>query len=348
AEGQENNITASVPQAYKDTEVTFTVTAPDGKTIEGVTVTYKVSGTSFDVEVTGSNGSYSFTMPDYDVTIAATFSDVKYEITVGEGVTIVTPANITEAAAGTEITVSVTPANPADFVGVGITVTPTVEVTENADGTFTFTMPEGNVTINAVLEAILHGVLFDSDADRHWATYFGNYNLTAPEGVEVYTVDADYALGEEVPVTKINYIPAKVGVLLYCPNDMVDITTPECEPDGTTYTSALVGSVNPMTLAAYENYVLFNDVFLLAEAGTLPAHRCYLPKPTGTSKLRLTLNRPGDGGVITAIEGIDAENVANVKYVNLSGMTSDKPFSGINIMVITRTDGTVETMKVVR
>lgn len=348
AEGQENNITASVPQAYKDTEVTFTVTAPDGKTIEGVTVTYKVSGTSFDVEVTGSNGSYSFTMPDYDVTIAATFSDVKYEITVGEGVTIVTPANITEAAAGTEITVSVTPANPADFVGVGITVTPTVEVTENADGTFTFTMPEGNVTINAVLEAILHGVMFDSDANRHWATYFGNYNLTAPEGVEVYTVGADYALGEEVPVTKITYIPAKVGVLLYYAGDMVDITTPECEPDGTTYTSALVGSVEPMTLAAFENYILYNDIFVLGEGGTLPAHRCYLPKPAGNSKMRLTLNRPGEGGVITAIEGIDAENVANVKYVNLAGMTSDKPFSGINIMVITRTDGTVETMKIVK
>lgn len=351
AEGQENNITASVPQAYKDTEVTFTVTAPDGKTIEGVTVTYKVSGTSFDVEVTGSNGSYSFTMPDYDVTIAATFSDVKYEITVGEGVTIVTPANITEAAAGTEITVSVTPANPADFVGVGITVTPTVEVTENADGTFTFTMPEGNVTINAVLEAILHGVMFDSDANRHWATYFGNYNLTAPAGVEVYTVDADYAIGSEVPMTKINYIPAGVGVLLYCPNDMVDITTPlvaEEELESDIPATALVGSVEPMTLAAYANYVLYNDVFLLAEAGTLPAHRCYLPKPAGNSKMRLTLNRPGEGGVITAIEGIDAENVANVKYVNLSGMTSDKPFSGINIMVITRTDGTVETMKVVR
>lgn len=287
-------------------------------------------------------------MPDYDVTIAATFSDVKYEITVGEGVTIVTPANITEAAAGTEITVSVTPANPADFVGVGITVTPTVEVTENADGTFTFTMPEGNVTINAVLEAILHGVMFDSDANRHWATYFGNYNLTAPEGVEVYTVGADYALGEEVPVTKITYIPAKVGVLLYYAGDMVDITTPECEPDGTTYTSALVGSVEPMTLAAFENYILYNDIFVLGEGGTLPAHRCYLPKPADGSKMRLMLNRPGEGGVITAIEGIDAENVANVKYVNLAGMTSDKPFSGINIMVITRTDGTVETMKIVK
>ena len=167
----------------------------------------------------------------------------------------------------------------------------------------------------------------------------------------MYVVGENYAVGSEVPVTKINYIPADKGVLLYCPNDMSDITTPlvaEDDLESNIPATALVGSVEPMTLAAYANYVLYNDVFLLAEAGTLPAHRCYLPKPAGNSKMRLTLNRPGEGGVITAIEGIDAENVANVKYVNLSGMTSDKPFSGINIMVITRTDGTVETMKVVR
>lgn len=326
--------------------VTVTVT-PTVENSTGVITVVDADGNPVEFNTTNS----TFVMPYSDVTITATYTVQKFAITLGTSADYTLTTNQTDnsqVAVGAEVTVTVTPTNAADFVGVGITVTPTVEVTENADGTFTFTMPEGNVTINAVLEAILHGVMFDSDANRHWATYFGNYNLTAPDGVEVYTVGTDYALGEEVPVTKINYIPAKVGVLLYYAGDMVDITTPECEPDGTTYTSALVGSVEPMTLAAYENYVLYYDTFILAEAGTLPAHRCYLPKPAGNSKMRLTLNRPGDGGVITAIEGIDADNVANVKYVNLSGMTSDKPFSGINIMVITRTDGTVETMKVVR
>lgn len=40
--------------------------------------------------------------------------------------------------------------------------------------------------------------------------------------------------------------------------------------------------------------------------------------------------------------------IAGVKYVNMQGMTSDKPFSGLNIMVITRTDGTTVTRKVVK
>jgi len=36
-----------------------------------------------------------------------------------------------------------------------------------------------------------------------------------------------------------------------------------------------------------------------------------------------------------------------VKYVNLSGMTSDKPFKGVNVVVVTRTDGSTQTTKAV-
>ena len=38
----------------------------------------------------------------------------------------------------------------------------------------------------------------------------------------------------------------------------------------------------------------------------------------------------------------------SVKYVNLSGMTSDKPFDGVNVKVVTRADGTTETSKVIK
>ena len=327
-----------------------TVTVTVTPTVENSTgVITVVDADENPVEFNTTNNT--FVMPYSAVTIKATYTVQKFAITLGTSADYTLTTDQTDnsqVAVGAEVTVTVTPTNAADFVPAGLVTDPALQstITDNGDGTYTFTMPANAINITATLNAILHGVLFD--ANHRWATYYGNYNLTAPEGVEVYTVGADYALGEEVPVTKITYIPAKVGVLLYCPNDMSDITTPLYTGTTGTYTSALVGSVEPMNLAAYENYVLYNDTFLLAQAGTLPAHRCYLPKPAGNSKMRLTLNRPGDGGVITAIEGIDADNVANVKYVNLSGMTSDKPFSGINIMVITRTDGTVETMKVVR
>ena len=43
-----------------------------------------------------------------------------------------------------------------------------------------------------------------------------------------------------------------------------------------------------------------------------------------------------------------AGQVASVKYFNLQGMASDEPFDGINIKVITYTDGTKQSLKMVK
>lgn len=51
--------------------------------------------------------------------------------------------------------------------------------------------------------------------------------------------------------------------------------------------------------------------------------------------------------VLTGITGINETAVASVKYVNLNGQTSDKPFKGVNVKVMTRTDGTTTSTKVV-
>ena len=50
---------------------------------------------------------------------------------------------------------------------------------------------------------------------------------------------------------------------------------------------------------------------------------------------------------VTGITGISETAVASVKYVNLNGQTSDKPFKGVNVKVMTRTDGTTTSTKVV-
>ena len=262
--------------------VTVTVT-PTVENSTGVITVVDADGNPVEFNATNN----TFVMPYSAVTITATYTVQKFAITLGTSpdYTLTTDqTDNSQVAVGAEVTVTVTPTNTADFVPAGLITDPALQstITDNGDGTYTFTMPANAISIEAKLEAILHGVVFD--ANHRWATYYGAYNLEAPENVEVYTVGADYALGEEVPVTKIDYIPANVGVLLYCPNDMVDITTPLYTGQTSTYTSALVGSVEPMTLAAYENYVLYNDVFLLAQAGTLPAHRCYLPKPADAGR----------------------------------------------------------------
>ena len=50
----------------------------------------------------------------------------------------------------------------------------------------------------------------------------------------------------------------------------------------------------------------------------------------------------------TAIFDINGKTVLNVKYVNLAGIESDKPFDGVNIVVTTFTDGTKATSKVIK
>ena len=50
----------------------------------------------------------------------------------------------------------------------------------------------------------------------------------------------------------------------------------------------------------------------------------------------------------TAVNDINAKAVAGVKYYNLAGVESNKPFDGVNIMVTTYTDGTKSAVKVVK
>jgi hypothetical protein len=40
--------------------------------------------------------------------------------------------------------------------------------------------------------------------------------------------------------------------------------------------------------------------------------------------------------------------VASTRYVNVAGQMSDKPFSGMNIVVTTYNDGTTSTTKVIK
>ena len=51
----------------------------------------------------------------------------------------------------------------------------------------------------------------------------------------------------------------------------------------------------------------------------------------------------------TGVEMVNADSqVAAVRYINLAGQESSKPFDGMNIVVTTYTDGTTSTMKIMR
>ena len=53
--------------------------------------------------------------------------------------------------------------------------------------------------------------------------------------------------------------------------------------------------------------------------------------------------------IVTAVTDLSSDaRVAGVTYVNVAGMTADKPFDGVNIVVTRHTDGTVTTTKIVK
>ena len=118
------------------------------------------------------------------------------------------------------------------------------------------------------------------------------------------------------------------------------------EYEGTYSNNILEGSIEGVPYVT--GHVLYEDRFILSGEGTLPAHRCYLPwgdEPSGAPRM-LKIALPGEGSVVTGVESINTSDVVSVKYVNLSGMASDKPFNGVNVKVTTHSDGTTETSKV--
>lgn len=193
----------------------------------------------------------------------------------------------------------------------------------------------------AVETVVLEGVAFT--ANSQWATWYGDANLALPEQVAAYVVTG--VQGDAVAVEAIDYIPANTGVLLYSETAAQSVSAMPTEATGTAPTSLLAGSLEAQTIT--EGYVLYNNTFYRSEEGTLAAHRCYLPMTQVAGAPRML--KIGASDVPTAIESIIAQgNVAGIKYVNLSGMTSDEPWRGVNIAVITLTDGTTRTVKVIK
>ncbi len=298
--------------------------------------------------------TYTFTMPEYPygvVLSAAEFQEIpKHKISLVNDqahCTVATDQTDNDAVfEGALVTVTPTATPAEDFVATGLDIfisgqgvlePADIDVTANGDGSFSFVMPEYDILVSPQFKAYLHGVVLDPGRN-HWATYFGAYNLYVPEGVTAYVVTG--VENDEVTVEQTDIIPMNTGVLLYAEHleePMFDITTD--------YINEIVAGGNSLlrgyadTEVSIMGYVLYEDKFILSNVrGALPAHRCYLPMasvPAGAPRV-LKIVRPGEGGVVTGVESINTSDVVSVKYVNLSGMTSD------------RADGTTETIKMVK
>ncbi len=206
------SVSVSVTDAYEGDTVTITVTPNSG--YQGGAPTVKdADGSTVAVTDTG-NGKYTFVMPAKNVTVtAAEFTPISYTITgpakPSNGSVAV---NAATAHKGDTVTITVTP--DINFVADTPVVTgPSgdVVVAKVDDTTYTFVMPEGNVTVTASFSVIDFTLAYTpyasmTDADKK-LYYGGKLEITGLVPNTKYVVTFDNGLAAPKQVNGRNVIP---------------------------------------------------------------------------------------------------------------------------------------------
>lgn len=132
------------------TQVTITATPNNGYQVASVTVTRDDNNETVAITDNG-DGTYSFTMPASNVTVAATFAVQQYAINVVSQnctVTVTSPADY-----NSQVTYTVAPRSDKYEISTN-TVTygenGTKPITDNGDGTYSFYMPAADVTLTVL------------------------------------------------------------------------------------------------------------------------------------------------------------------------------------------------------
>lgn len=193
-----NGSVSTKTQAMREDKVVVTATPEPGYSVDSVYY-YENGNADNKTPITAVNGEYSFSMPDTDVTVGATFKENdKYTITVSPtagGYVTVNPNG--QVAAGTQVTVEAQPL-------MGYEVTKIVYY-ESSQGSIspedittskTFKMPAHNVTVQATFKKIEtpttdHSIVLASNITG--GSVDSLYQNTAKAGETVYIkVDPDW------------------------------------------------------------------------------------------------------------------------------------------------------------
>ena len=180
--------------------VNLTVTPDKDYELESLTVKQG------ETEITVTDNK--FEMPAGAVTVTATFKEaVPQKINIGTIENGSVTADLSEATVGTTVTLTVTPAEDCRLVEVTVN-DGAVELTKVDDTTYTFVMPNTEVSVNATFEKIPHNITVNTsengtvDSDKETATKDETVTLTwtAAEGYELDKITVTDAEGNEVTV----------------------------------------------------------------------------------------------------------------------------------------------------
>ena len=176
--------------------IIITVTPNTGKLIDKVTVTGK-DGKAVAVTDKG-DGTYTFVQPAGDVTVEVTFKDeapapaTKYNVTVKDATGGKVEVSTKTPEAGTTVTITATPDSGKEVDTVTVTDEDgkAVTVTKQADGTYTYVQPAGDVTVE---------VTFKDEAPAPATTY--NVTVKDATGGRVVVNDKAPEAGDTIIIT---------------------------------------------------------------------------------------------------------------------------------------------------
>ncbi len=220
------SVSVDPTEAAAGATVTITVTPDKDYTVDSVIVT---DANTNKIEVTaGDNGTYTFTMPDADVTVEVTVSEnsepEEHKIVVEEntGGSVSVPE---EAKAGETVTVTVTADEGYAIATFSVrdAFGNPVAYKDNGDGTYTFTMPDSEISIGVTFAAVTPEKITITknmfSVDTSYAIYVGSaitktITSNLKEGTDYTVAYANNAAPGEATIT-ITGIGDYAGTLTY-------------------------------------------------------------------------------------------------------------------------------------
>ena len=140
------SLTASASTVKVGETVTISISALEGYELDAIGATCGGN----PVALSGSGNERTFTMPNGDVAVTGSFKKLKYSVTVNAGDNGQVTSSATEPVEwGTEITLTIAPAQDYVLDAIGATSGGSAVPLTGDDSQKTFTMPKGDVTVTA-------------------------------------------------------------------------------------------------------------------------------------------------------------------------------------------------------
>ncbi|MBR6284379.1 MAG: leucine-rich repeat protein [Muribaculaceae bacterium] len=366
AECENGTVVADKAEAAEAEAVTLTVTPATG--YELATLTYTVEGNE-PVAIENC----TFNMPAAPVTVNATFTAIDYTITIDgdmENGTVEAPAT---ANYGETVTLTITPDEGYELEGVYVTAEGVDLIVEVENGQFE--MPAANVFIEATFTAIDYTITVDNNIVN--GTVEAPATAHVGETVTlIVTPDEGYEL-EMITVMNGDDPVAVDENTFVMPAAPVTVTATFVEIPPVESVITFTAAPDNGTVAVYVNDAQIESGAVVAEGTTVKViltpdedyevgtfsvetatnvepegpsglpRRASVPVTEGDEENTYTFEMPGEPvtlnatfveKIITAINDVRAAD-GTVRYIDINGRVSDKPFQGINIVV--NADGTI-------